>query len=313
MPRVPGLRSNYARVGRLVYFGRMLDKIRLQAAAQLPVDYQANLGIGFDGRCCTFLGVDYAALKSHVLTGGGTDAEVLAWCHQQGGARTDDQCNMFNRFLMKLGWRDDRTPPLRQRISEFGLAGKPIETFFDLNEFDEARNPVATRAWELRAPVAVVITGVAGTGKTTMGEALAAELGWDFRDADSFHPAANIAKMSAGQPLDDDDRTPWLAAIRDYIALTLARGENTVVTCSALKARYREVLGGNSPGIVWVYLHGEPDLLRTRLANRPDHFMKPAMLDSQLAALEPPQSALSLEVNQPPAALVARIREHLAL
>lgn len=148
MPHVPGLRSCYAKVGRLVYFGRMLDKIRLHAAGKLPADYQGNLGIGFDGRACTFLAVDYGALKARVLAGG-TDAEILAWCHEHGGPRTDDQCNIWNRFLMKVGWRDDRSPVLQQRIVEYGLKGKPIETFFDLNEFDEGRDPVAVRAWEL--------------------------------------------------------------------------------------------------------------------------------------------------------------------
>jgi gluconokinase len=290
----------------------MLDKIRLHAAARLPADYQGNLGIGFDGRCCGFLGVGYAALKARALQGG-ADAEILAWSHEQGGARTDDQCAMFNRFLLKIGWRDDRTPVLQQRLAEFGLIGKPIETFFDLNEFDEGRNPVATRAWELRAPTVVVITGVAGTGKTTVGQMLADAFGWDFRDADQFHPPANIAKMAAGQPLDDTDRAPWLAAIRDDLASTLARGENAVVTCSALKESYRQALGGTSPGLTWVYLHGEPELIRRRLAERPGHFMKPAMLDSQLAALEPPANALALDVSAPPAALVAQIRRQLGL
>ncbi len=149
MPNVPGLRSCYAKVGRLVFFGRMLDKIRLDAAGQLPADYHGNLGVGFDGRTCAFLGVEYAALKTHVLVGG-TDEELLAWCHAQGGTRTDDQCNIWNRFMMKTGWRDDRSALLQQRVVEYGLVGRPIETFFDLNEFDEGRDPVATRAWELR-------------------------------------------------------------------------------------------------------------------------------------------------------------------
>lgn len=150
MPHVPGLRSCYAKIGRLVYFGRMLDKIRLHVAGQLPADYQSNIGIGFDGRTCTFLGVGYPALKARVLSGG-TDEEILAWCHGQGGPHTDDQCNIWNRFMMKVGWRDDRTPLLQQRVVEYGLVGKPIETFFDLNEFDEGRDPVAARAWRLPA------------------------------------------------------------------------------------------------------------------------------------------------------------------
>lgn len=148
MPAVPGLRSHYAKVGRLVHFGRMLDKIRLHAAGQLPPDYQKNLGIGFDGRCCSFLNVDYPQLVAQVRQGG-TDDEVLAWCHERGGPRTDEQCMIWNHFMQKLGWRDDRTPVLQQRIVEFGLTNSPapIETFFDLNDVDEGRNPAARQAW----------------------------------------------------------------------------------------------------------------------------------------------------------------------
>lgn len=147
MPSIPGLRSCYARVGRLVYFGRMLDKIRLQAAGKLPPDYHANLGIGFDARTCTFLGVTYADLKARTLAGG-TDDDILAWAHANGANRTDEDCHVWCRFMMKIGWRDDRTAVLRERIASYGLAGKPIETFFDLNEFDEGRDPVAGRFWE---------------------------------------------------------------------------------------------------------------------------------------------------------------------
>ena len=146
MPNVPGLRSNYDKTGRLVYVGRLLDKIRLHAAGQLPADYHPNLGIGFDARACAFLRVPYVELKARTLAGG-TDDEILAWCFERGGARTDDECNIWNRFMMKIGWRDDRTPVLQQRIKELGLEGKPIETFFDLNEFDEGRDPVGTQAW----------------------------------------------------------------------------------------------------------------------------------------------------------------------
>jgi len=146
MPHVPGLRSCYAKTGRLVYFGRMLDKIRLQAAGQLPADYQPNLGIGFDARTCTFLRVTYDEVKARTLAGG-TDEEILAWCHERGGARTDDECNIWSRFLSKVGWRDDRSAVLRDRIKSYGLEGKPIETIFDLNEYDEGRDPVGTQPW----------------------------------------------------------------------------------------------------------------------------------------------------------------------
>ena len=147
MPNVPGLRSIYNQVGRLVYFGRMLDKIRLNAAGSLPAVYQANMGVGFDERCCHFLKVDHAALQKRTLAGG-TDEEILAWCHEQGGTRTDMECEVWNGFMMKRGWRDDLAERLQMRIKESGLEDKNIETMFDYIEFDEGRDPVAIRAWE---------------------------------------------------------------------------------------------------------------------------------------------------------------------
>jgi len=124
----------------------MIDKIRLQAAGTLPTSHHGNLGIGFDARCCAFLRVDYAEIVAQVKRGA-TDDEIMSWCEAKGGARTDDECNIWNRFMSKIGWRDDRTATLKQRIVEYGLTGKPIETFFDLNEFDEDRDPVSTQAW----------------------------------------------------------------------------------------------------------------------------------------------------------------------
>ena len=150
MPQVPGLRSPYVKVGRLVYFGRMLDKIRLHAAGQLPADYHANLGEGrptlFDGRCCRFLGVKYADVAARTLEGG-SDEEILAWCEARGTARTDEQCLIWNRFLMKAGWRDDSSGRLQERVRQYGLTGFPIETFFDLIDYDEGRDPVAAKPW----------------------------------------------------------------------------------------------------------------------------------------------------------------------
>jgi len=151
MPHVPGLRSCYAKVGRLVYFGRMLDKIRLHATGKLPAEYQTNLGDGqyalLDSRCCRFLGVPYAEMRERTLAGG-TDEEILAWAHSRGTPRTDDECHVWNRFLLKLGWRDERSHVLPDRIRAAGLVGKPIETIIDVIEFDEGRDPVATRAWD---------------------------------------------------------------------------------------------------------------------------------------------------------------------
>jgi gluconokinase len=159
----------------------------------------------------------------------------------------------------------------------------------------------------------VMVMGVAGSGKTTVGRALAAALGWKFRDADAFHSAANVAKMAAGLPLDDADRAPWLAAIRACLARCLADGENAVVACSALKERYRRVLAIDPGRIKWVYLKGDHGLLRRRLAARRGHFMRLEMLQSQLTALEPPRGALALDVAESPDALVAKIRSSLGV
>ncbi|OYW78060.1 MAG: hypothetical protein B7Z37_00905 [Verrucomicrobia bacterium 12-59-8] len=151
MPHIHDLRSCYAKVGRLIYFGRMLDKIRLHAAAKLPADYTAQLGdtqfYTLDGRCCRFLGVPYSAVQTRALAGG-TDEEILAWVHACGTARTDEECHMWNRFIAKLGWRDERSAVLPQRIQDSGLSGKPIETLIVHIEYDEGRDPVRERAWE---------------------------------------------------------------------------------------------------------------------------------------------------------------------
>ena len=154
----------------------------------------------------------------------------------------------------------------------------------------------------------ILVMGVAGSGKTTIGQLLAKELGWSFIDADDVHPPANIKKMSAGQPLNDEDRAPWLAALRQRIEDCLARSENAVVTCSALKQRYRKVIVVDPQKVKIVHLHGSPELLRSRIAGRKGHFMSASMLDSQLASLEPPVNALKLDVVQTPPELVARIR-----
>ncbi len=151
MPQIPGLRSCYAKVGRLIYFGRMLDKIRLHAESKLPADYVSLLGdtqfYTLDGRCCRFLGVPYAEIREHTLQGG-SDEDVIAWVHERGTLRTDEECHMWNRFIAKLGWRDERSHLLPQRIKDSGLTDKPIETIIDHIEYDEDRDPVAERSWD---------------------------------------------------------------------------------------------------------------------------------------------------------------------
>lgn len=137
----------------------------------------------------------------------------------------------------------------------------------------------------------IVVMGVSGSGKSTVGGLLADRLGVPYAEADDFHPAANIAKMSAGHPLDDADRAPWLDAIADWIE---QRGEGGgVVTCSALRRRYRDRLRVASPGLFFVHLDGPPELIAARLQARMEHFMPPELLRSQFEALEPldPQEA----------------------
>ena len=147
MPNVPGLRSPYIKVSRLVYFGRMVDKVRLQAAGKLPPDYVANLGKGFDGRCCNFLRVNYDELKARVLAGDADEA-LLAWSHERGGARTDEECEVWNGFMIKRGWRDAGAETLAKRIQESALEGRPVTTMFDYLDYDEGRENAADRPWE---------------------------------------------------------------------------------------------------------------------------------------------------------------------
>lgn len=310
---VPGLRSPYAKVGRIVYFGRMLDKIRLHAGGKLPPeDYAANLGKGFDARCCSFLRVNYDELRARTLEGDLTDAQLLTWAEQRGGARSDEEYEIWNGFMMKRGWRDSVGELLARRIAESRLEGRPIMTMFDYIDFDEGRDSVITRAWELREPVVVLLMGVSGSGKTTVGLKLAAELGWSFRDADDFHPAENVAKMSAGSPLTDSDRAPWLTAIRQHIEAALNRGESAIVTCSALKEAYRTAAIPDAKRVKLVHLAGDFNLILGRMEKRA-HFMKPEMLQSQFSTLEAPAQAFTVDIAKTPEQIVAEIRQQIGV
>src|SRR5215203_3754535 len=143
-------------------------------------------------------------------------------------------------------------------------------------------------------PTGFLIMGVSGSGKSTVGRALANKLDWDFFDADDFHLEANIAKMAAGIPLNDSDRTPWLASLHDQLVSTLRADRHPVLACSALKEKYRFQLLDDINDMVIIYLKGSHDLLWSRLSMREGHFMKPALLQSQLDTLEEPGHALVL-------------------
>jgi gluconokinase len=146
-------------------------------------------------------------------------------------------------------------------------------------------------------PRFLIVMGVAGSGKTTVGQALASRLGWEFYEGDHFHPSANIAKMKAGIPLDDHDRAPWLASLRDLIASCLEQGCSGVLACSALKERYRRILQSAGPGVMFVYLKGSYDLFYSRLADRMEHYLKADMLQSQFKDLEEPTDALTIDAG----------------
>jgi gluconokinase len=160
--------------------------------------------------------------------------------------------------------------------------------------------------------VIVLLMGPAGSGKTTVGELLASQLGWEFADGDSFHSPANIEKMSRGVPLDDNDRIPWLDAIRAAIEQWSSQRRNVVLACSALKKSYRERLQINS-AVRLVYLKGTFDLLRQRLHARKGHYATEQILTSQFADLEEPADAITIDVARSPEDIVVEIRKQLAL
>ncbi len=165
-------------------------------------------------------------------------------------------------------------------------------------------------------PCAVVVMGVSGSGKSTIGEALAARLGWRFEDGDRFHPPSNVAKMSAGQPLTDEDRRPWLQAIADEIDRVCMAGEHAVIACSALKRSYREILVHGRSDVRIVHLDGAEELIAGRLASRKGHFMPPGLLASQFRTLEPPaadEHPVTVSIDAPTQTVVDDIVHQLGL
>jgi gluconokinase len=161
--------------------------------------------------------------------------------------------------------------------------------------------------------VILILMGVTGCGKTTVGKMLAEACAWEFHDADDFHSAQNVAKMKSGTPLEDEDRWPWLDRLNAFLLDSERRGRSLVLACSALKQSYRERLSRGCAAAHFVFLDGDREMIRARLLLRQGHYMNPKLLDSQFATLEQPQDALRLDVAQSPAALVHSIRSEFGL
>lgn len=159
----------------------------------------------------------------------------------------------------------------------------------------------------------LVLMGVSGAGKTTVGLQLSRDLGWPFFDADDFHPATNVEKMSRGIPLTDEERWPWLANLRQCMQEEEAAGRNAIFACSALKASYRRFLIEGGSCVTCVYLRGDRSLILSRLMDRADHFMKENMLAGQFSTLEEPDDCLCVDVTASPVEVAATIRRELRL
>ncbi len=159
----------------------------------------------------------------------------------------------------------------------------------------------------------IIVMGVSGSGKTTIGELLAKSLNWEFSDADSFHPSSNIEKMSHGISLDDNDRLPWLQAIESAMSNWLETQHNVVLACSALKATYRHLLHLDDERVKLVYLKGSYEMIAQRMAQRENHFMKLEMLKSQFATLEEPNEGIKVDISKPVEKNVQEIRKELGI
>ncbi len=164
-------------------------------------------------------------------------------------------------------------------------------------------------------PRILVVMGVSGSGKSTVAAALAKNLGWTFAEGDDFHSPENVAKMHSGTPLTDEDRMPWLESIAAWIAARLGSGQSGIITCSALKRTYRDLLSAGRPGVLFVYLKGSPAVMAEHLAGRHGHFMPSSLLASQFETLEEPdldEPVLTMDDDRPVEAIVSEIVVRLA-
>ncbi len=169
---------------------------------------------------------------------------------------------------------------------------------------------------QVKKPVVLVVMGVAGSGKTTVGTLLARRLGWPFEEGDALHTQASIDKMAAGLPLTDEDRAPWLEKVAKWVDQRLDAGENGVITCSALKRAYRDVIDRRGSGVVFVYLAASRQTIAARLVARQGHFMPASLLDSQLADLEEPapdEPAIRVDGDAPAPVIADRVIDELGL
>jgi gluconokinase len=174
----------------------------------------------------------------------------------------------------------------------------------------------ADRSTQDKPPCALIVMGVSGSGKSTIADELAKRLNWAFEDGDRFHPAGNVAKMSAGQPLTDEDRWPWLQAISGEIDRVCKAGRHVAIACSALKRAYRDILVHGRNDVRIVYLKGTRELIASRLALRKGHFMPPGLLDSQFKTLEPPdrdENPVTVSIDAPVDTIVGDIVRQLGL
>lgn len=171
-------------------------------------------------------------------------------------------------------------------------------------------------ATSIDKPVVLVLMGVSGCGKTTVAAILSGRLDWPFEEGDALHPQSNIDKMHAGHPLTDEDRAPWLAKVAHWVEDCLDAGENGLITCSALKRSYRDIINRRGHGVEFIYLAGSKETIATRLAARHGHFMPPTLLDSQFEALQEPtadEPAIRVDIGPAPSAIANTIIQTLGL